>query len=201
VSSSRQGDNPTARSRARRVTLALAAAAAATALTFAASCSDPEPPTGPSVSTTAAPTTTTTTAPTTTTTTAATTTTTTGGTTTTTTTTTTTAPAIDYATQIHPQWDAQGCTQCHTAGHPSLDLDGPPAATCQAIADRDGTNVDLVITGGGAANSQLIRKPAALVAHAGGLIPCFAQGAACWNATLEWLQAGAPGPGGVTCDH
>lgn len=224
--SSSRDNRSTSTSHARRATLVLAAAAA-TALAVAASCTQtPMNPSPPETTTTTAATTTTTAATTTTTTGATTTTTgatttttgatttttgatttttgatttTTGATTTTTTTTSTTAAAIDYASQIHPQWVSQGCTDCHVGGNP-LDLSGTPAETCQSIADRDGVNMDLVITGGGAANSLLIRKPSAQVAHVGGLLACFAQGASCYNVTLDWLQNGAPGPGGVTCDN
>jgi hypothetical protein len=177
---------------------AFAVVATLAALAFAASCRAPVGPSSPTTSTTTtvvAPTTTT--AATTTTTTGGTTTTT-GGTTTTTTTTTTTA-GIDYASQIHPQWDKENCTQCHDSGNP-LNLSGSPTETCNAIAARDGSNTDLVITGAGADGSLLIRKPALDgVTHAGGALPCFGKGASCFVTTLAWLTAGAPGPGGGTC--
>lgn len=167
------------------------------ALAFAGSCSNY--PTGPSspVGTTAGSTTTTTVASTTTTTAGSTTTTVVGATTTTTTSTTTTLAAVDYATQVHPLWGS--CTGCHDSGHPTLSLAGSPTQTCDAIAARDGSNGDLVVTGSGADRSTLIRKPALLTSHAGGQIGCFSEGSACWNTTLAWLTSGAPGPGGGTC--
>jgi hypothetical protein len=118
----------------------------------------------------------------------------------TTTTTSTTSGFVDYASQVHPIWDDQGCTAsgCHSGGPPP-DLGGGPDDSCSGLRDADGNNDDVVITGGGAAGSLILEKPnPSGVSHVGGGFPCF-DGGACYDIVLLWLQQGANGPGGSTC--
>ncbi len=173
---------------------AAAVLAPAFILAFLASCdtSRTEPSPTTTTTTTAAP-------PTTTTTTTSTTTTTAGpGPTTTTTTTTTTAGAVDYATQIHPIWTSEGCTDCHTGGNP-LDLTGSPTTTCGSINARDGSNQNLIILGDQRATSQIIEKLNGKVSHVGGTFSCWDSDKPCYLTILTWLGQGAKGPGGASC--
>jgi hypothetical protein len=68
------------------------------------------------------------------------------------------------------------------------------------LATRDAANPNLIITGGGAAGSEVLTKPQpAGISHVGGGFACFAgTGSACWDTILLWLQQGANGPSG-TC--
>ena len=141
--------------------------------------------------------------PTTTTTTSTTTTsTTTPGATTTTTTTSTTSGSVNYASQVHPIWANEGCSAsgCHAAGAVPPALSGGPDDSCAGLAARDGSNGNLIITGGSAANSEILQKPnPGGVSHFGGGFSCFGgSGAQCYDVVLAWLQQGANGPSG-TC--
>lgn len=116
--------------------------------------------------------------------------------------TTTTSGLVDYASQVHPIWNDQGCTAsgCHSGG-PSPNLGGSPADSCNGLATQDGANPNLIITGGSAASSEILAKPnPGGISHVGGGFPCFAgAGSACYDVVLRWLQQGANGPGGSTC--
>lgn len=75
---------------------------------------------------------------------------------------------------------------------------GSATDTCNSIAAQDATNPDLVITGGGAAGSELLAKPdPGGISHAGGSFTCFGgAGADCYDTVVMWLMQGANGPGG-----
>lgn len=145
------------------------------------------PPPRPTTTTTTTSTTTTTTMP---------------GATTTTTTTSTTGGFVDYASQVHPIWGDEGCSSagCHAAGAVPPNLSGGPDDSCSGLADRDGDNDNLIITGGGAAGSEILEKPnPGGISHFGGGVSCFdGPGAACWDTVFAWLEQGANGPAG-TC--
>jgi len=174
----------------RAVLFALAAVVGATVLgsCYQNSPTAPElPPARPTTTTTTTSTTTTTTLP---------------GATTTTTTTSTTGGMVNYASQVHPIWGDQGCeaSGCHTTGAVPPDLSGGPDDSCSGLADRDASNDNLIITGGGAAGSEIIEKPnPGGLSHFGGGFSCFdGSGAACWDTVFAWLEQGANGPSG-TC--
>jgi hypothetical protein len=104
--------------------------------------------------------------------------------------------AVSYA-NVHPIWQAQGCTGCHGSGN-RLVLTASSSSVCGTIrngTDRSGgqylDNPSCSVNG-----SAIIRVPGtgqlpSGSSHPGGTNQCFGSSGSCRQTILAWCAAGA----------